>query len=181
MRTALWVVGVAVMGCAGSAPPEAAAATSEVEALAAPPLLDKAADSGQVDRVGPSDGALTPDGEKDLGFVVQFEGPASALFLVGVDDSGAPTGTFQADTLIGDSEGPKELGAKPGGGTLGIGVMDGEQVLNAKDGSLPDIGPGPHRLNVYVSTTPAAAAGKKIRLYVLRPDNRLVPGATLTL
>jgi len=180
MRTAFLVVGLVVVGCAGSPVTESVLPTPSGVA-AAEPKLAKAADSGQVDKVGPSDGALSPDGVNDLGFVVDFQGPASALFLVGVDDAGAPTGSYQADTLVGDAESPKELGAKPGSGTLGLGVLEGAQLVNAKDGSLTALGDGAHQLTLYVAPSPAAVAGLKVRVYLQRPDKTLVPGATLTL
>ncbi len=97
-----------------------------------------------------------------------------------VDDGGTPTGAFQADTLVGSAESPPELGVKPGSGTSGIGVLEGDKLLNAKDGSLPELGPGPHRLTLYVAPSPAIAAGTKLRLYLQRPDKSLVAGATVT-
>ena len=178
MRTAFLMVVLTVLGCAGNAPSEAATPLADA---ASGPKLEKSSDSGQVDKVGPSDGALAADGTNDLGFVVDFEGPATAIFLVGVDESGAPNGAYQADTLVGAAESPKELGTKPGSGTLGLGVLEGEKLVNAKDGSLDGLGAGPHRLTLYVASSPAAAAGLKVRVYVQRPDNTLVPGAILTL
>ena len=43
---------------------------------------------------------------------------------------------------VGQAESPKELGAKPGSGTSGLGVVEGEKMLNAADGSLGELGPG---------------------------------------
>ena len=103
------------------------------------------------DRRRPSDGALSPDGTNDLGFIAEVDAPIAALFLVGVDDSGKPTGTFQADTLVGQSEGPAELGAKPGGGTSGLGVFEADKALSSTDGTLGAVATGPHHFTLYVA------------------------------
>lgn len=184
MRAPIWVAFLVVSGCASApasppgtvkqpAPPVAENATSAV-------TLEKAAESGTVDRIGPSDGALTPDGTNDLAFIARAEGPVSALFLVAVDADGKPSGTFQADTLVGSSESPSELGAKPGNGTAGLGVFEGSQVLNAQDGTLQGVGPGPHVFTLYVAPSPAITAGTRLRVYVQRPDKTLVASAATT-
>src|SRR4051812_40268627 len=99
--------------CGGEAatPPAAPAAIAATNVA----TLEKSSDSGQVDRVGPDDGALRPDGVKDIAFVTRVDGPILALFLVSVDEHGAPTGRYQADTLVGDRAGPRELGSRAGG------------------------------------------------------------------
>lgn len=172
----LWSM-ITIVGCSGGTTPAPEPAPA---AAVATPTLEKSPDSGKVDRVGASDGALTPDGTNDLGFVAQTEGPISALFLVAVDDTDKPSGTFQADTLIGAAASPPELGAGAGNGTAGLGVLEGDKVLNANDGSLQALGAGPHRLLLYVAPTAALSAGSKLRLYVLRPDNTLVAGNSVT-
>jgi hypothetical protein len=173
-----WLV-LSLSACAGNAPPVEApspAATGD----SAGATLGKAPDSGKVDRVGAADGSLTPDGTNDLSFVSEVDGAIAALFLLSVDESGAPTGQYQADTLVGQAESPKELGAKPGSGTSGLGVVEGEKMLNAKDGSLGEVGPGMHRLVLYVAPAPGLQAGTRLRLYVQRPDKTLIAGATTT-
>ena len=165
-----------MLSCAGNPPPAPEAAV----APGAVPTLEKAPDSGQVDRVGASDGALGPDGTNDLGFVTTFEGAVAAIFLVGVDDNGAPLGSFQADTLTGEVESPQELGARPGHGTSGLGVLEGGQILNAKDGSLPIQAAGAHRFTLYLAPSPAVTPGTKLRVYLQRPDSSLVAGAVVT-
>lgn len=175
MRAACFLVVVGMAGCAGSPPASDALAQGELA-----PTLEKSSDSGQVDRVGPSDGALGPDGTNDLGFVTQADGPLSAIFLVSVDETGKPTGTFQADTLVGTAESPQELGAKPGNGTSGLGVMEGEKLLNAKDGALEAVGAGPHRFTLYTAPSPAVTSGTKLRVYVQRPDKSVVGGGMVT-
>jgi hypothetical protein len=128
MRAIGVLVVLGAIGCASSPPANVSPAAGSTDAI----TLEKSSDSGKVDRVGPSDGALTPDGTNDLAFVSQVDGPIAALFLVGVDEAGKPTGAFQADTLVGESESPAELGAKPGSGTSGLGVFEGEKQLNTK-------------------------------------------------
>lgn len=183
MRVASLVVVVGLIGCAGSQPrvqDVATAMPSTPPAEASALTIEKSADSGTVDKVGASDGALAPDGINDLVFFAKAEGPVSALFLVGVDESGKPSGTFQADTLIGDAESPAELGAKPGNGTSGLGMFEGDKVLNAKDGTLQDVGAGPHSLMIYVAASPAAPTGTRLRVYAQRPDKTLIAGNTVT-
>ena len=176
MRATCVLVVLGMVGCAASPPASVGEPTASTGTIA----LEKSADSGQVDRVGPSDGALSPDGTNDLGFVAQVDGPIGAVFLVAVDSSGKPTGTFQADTLVGESESPAELGAKPGSGTSGLGVFEGEKALNTKDGALDTIGAGPHRLTLYVAPSAAIAVGTQLRVYAQRPDKSLVAGGTVT-
>lgn len=179
MRITSWLAFTATFGCAGSPPPVPESAPVAAAAPTAVPTLAKSADSGQVDHVGPSDGA-GPDGTNDVGFVATVDGPISAVFIVGVDAEGKPTGTFQADTLVGSAESPPELGAKPGSGTSGLGVLEEGKVMNAKDGSLQALGPGPHQLQLYLAPSPAIATGTMLRVYVQRPDKSLVAGATVT-
>ena len=154
----------------------AAAATTVTGAL----TLERSPDSGQVDRVGADDGALHPDGVKDLAFVAQVDGPVSAVFLVSVDEHGKATGQYQADTRVDDGPGPAELGGRPGGTTSGIGVVEGGKLLNAKDGSIPSLGAGAHRLTLYVAESATLTPGTKLRVYFLRPDHTLVAGGSTT-
>jgi len=179
MRTTLALaLALVLVACGGegvsTTPPKVATADS------AGASLEKSPDSGQVDRVGPDDGALKADGVKDLSFVCQVQGPLSAIFLVSVDDKGAPSGQFQADTLSGQNEGPRELTAYKGKATPGIGVVVGDKLVNAADGSLPELAAGPHRLVLYVAPSPAIQPGSRLRVYVQRPDKSLVGGATIT-
>jgi hypothetical protein len=166
----------AACGAEGAtAPPVTAPAPSLTGAM----TLERSPDSGQVDRVGADDGALHADGVKDLSFVMQVDGPLVSVFLVSVDDQGKPTGQYQADTLVGDAIGPAELGAKPGSGTSGLGVAEGDKMLNKQDGSLPPLAAGLHRLTLYVADSATLKSAKKLRVYVQRPDQSLVAGGTL--
>ena len=130
--------------------------------------------------MGAADGSLVPDGTNDVSFVSEVEGPIGAVFLVSVDANGAPTGQYQADTLVGATESPKELGAKPGSGTSGLGVVEGDKLLNAADGSLGVIGPGKHHFVLYVAPSDGLKPGTLVRVYVQRPDNALLAGGTIT-
>ncbi len=176
MRATGVLVVLGLIGCASSPPATVGDPTAGEGTI----TLEKSPDSGQVDRVGPSDGALGPDGTNDLGFVTQVDGPIGALFLVAVDEAGKPTGTFQADTLIGESESPVELSTKPGSSTSGLGVFESDKPLNSKDGALDPLGVGPHRLTLYVAPSEAVTSGTMLRVYALRPDKSLVAGATVT-
>ena len=159
------------LGCMGAKAPVLAADA---------PSLEKAADSGKVDKIGSQDGELAPDGTNDLSFSVKAIGPIAAIFLVTVDASGTPTGEYQADTLIGNAEGPKELGAKPGMVTRGLAVFEADKLLNAPDGSLAAIGAGAHTLTLYCAPADVLKAGTRLRIYVQRPDQSLVAGALVT-
>jgi hypothetical protein len=181
MRVSYLAVASLAVGCAGSPTPEPAAPVAETVTTESAPTLVKSADSEQVDRVGTSDGALAPDGVKDIGLTLTVDGPVEAIFVVAVDASGAPSGVFQADTLVGNSESPRELGAKPGAGTSGLGVFDADKLLNSNDGSLTPLAAGAHRLTLYLSPPPSLAAGKQLRVYVQRPDKSLVTGPALAL
>jgi hypothetical protein len=163
-----------LLGACGAAP------TAPAAIAPATALIEKAPDSGQVDRVGPDDGSLEPDGIRDLSFVVRVDGPVVAMFLVTVDEDGNPNGDFQADTLVGATESPTELGRKPGRRTSGLGIVEGDRMLNAPDGSLGEVGPGPHRVVVYAASAPATRPGTRLRVYVLRPDQSLLAGGTVT-
>lgn len=180
MRTVLTVSGLAVMttmmtACAG--PPDPSTARTPPSVTAA--TLDRARDSEQVDRVGPEDGALRPDGIRDFSFTTRVDGPVAAIFLVTVDEHRTPDGKFQADTFVGDVASPPELGKKAGKVTSGLAVFEGDKMLNTEDGSLPLLSAGPHTLSLYVAPNPSLVATSRLRIYVLRPDNSLAPGATL--
>lgn len=182
MRAIVLSVVLCAVGCAGGHAP-AQDPSSESIPPAAPPAsitLEKSADSGTIDKVGATDGALAPDGTNDLAFVALAEGPVTALFLVAVDAEGKPAGTFQADTLVGSAESPTELGAKPGNGTAGLGVFEEAKVLNGTDGALQPIGDGAHRFTLYVAPSPSLVAGTRLRVYLQRPDKTLIAGATVT-
>ncbi len=180
----LLAVAMLIPACGGEgaavAPVVPASATTAAATVGGALTLERSPDSGQVDRVGADDGALHPDGVKDLAFVAQVDGPISAVFLVSVDEHGKATGQYQADTLVGDQAGPADLGGRAGGTTSGIGVSDGGQLVNAKDGSLAPMGAGAHRLTLYVAESATLKAGTKLRVFFLRPDRSLVAGGTLT-
>lgn len=178
------VVGSILVGGCG----EAASATPPVTPGSLPTsttatsaaTLEKSPDSGQVDRVGPDDGGLRPDGVKDLSFVTQVEGPIAAVLLVSVDDQGKPTGHYQADTLIGDQPSPAEVGERKGGTTSGIGVYEADKLLNGPDGTLGPVAAGAHKLTLYVAASATLKPGTKLRVYLQRPDKSVISGGTVT-
>lgn len=181
MRSLIFMAALATtISCGGNqaASPRAAdGLETPPSAAPAPITLEKSPDSGTVDRVGTSDGALAPDGTNDLAFVTRTDGPVSALFLVAVDADGKPAGTFQADTLVGAAESPAELGARPGNGTAGLGVFEDAKLLNGSDGNLQPVGAGAHSFTLYLAPSSALSAGTRLRVYVQRPDKTLVAGA----
>lgn len=130
-------------------------------------------DSRKVDRIGKGDGDFSPDGEPDAVCAAHVEGPAKALFVVSTTEKGEPDGDYQADTLVAGQEEPMVLSlAGPNGEeTSGLAVEERGALLNARDGSIPALGPGPHDLVLTFRDRPAVHDG--IRLYVLRPDGSL--------
>lgn len=166
--------------CGGGQPEAAAPNASNAPGPTAAITLEKAPESGQVDKVGQLDGAK-PDGANDYAFLVSADGAIKAVFLVTVDETGRANGRYQADTLIGDQEVPKEVSTKWGKNTAGLAVAENGTVLNAPDGSIPPLAAGPHKLTLYISSAPLLTPGTKLRVHVQRPDGSVDSGATLVL
>jgi len=151
--------------------PSASASTPAASASAPPPPAPKGkfnsfavnAQSGKVDKVGNKDGAFKADGVKDLVFDVELEGPANAILLVSTDGSGQPNGEFNADTFVGDQQLPSELAANLNQGkfTAGVAVYEGDKLLNGKDGGLPMLADGKHKLTLYISSKDAPKGSYK--------------------
>lgn len=168
------------------APAPAPAPPSPVPAPAPRPPRGKllsfsfAPSSGKVDKVGTKDGALGPDGVKDLVFDVELEGAAIALMVVSTDASGKPNGKLAADTFVGTQLPPSEDSAeiKPGLMTAGIGVFENDRPLNAKDGSLEPLGEGRHRLTLHVSI--ANAPRGPFKAFAVFDDRSLVASGVAT-
>lgn len=149
----------------------ASASAPAASASAPPPPAPKGkfnsfavnAQSGKVDKVGNKDGAFKGDGVKDLVFDVELEGPANAILLVSTDGSGQPNGEFNADTFVGDQQLPSELAANLNQGkfTAGLAVYEGDKLLNAKDGGLPMLSDGKHKLTLYISSKDAPKGSYK--------------------
>lgn len=147
----------------------AASNAPDASTTAAPPAPPKgsfqafarATNFDKVDKVGKGDGAFKPDGVKDLVFDVEFEGPATAFIVVSTDGEGLPNGEFNADTFVGGEHLPREMGANLNEGkyTAGVGVYEGDKLLNAKDGSIAALAEGRHKLTFYVSSKDAPKTG----------------------
>lgn len=177
----LAILTLALVGCGGGGggtPPSVATNDTNKPLVPAPDAspgfsLAWHPDSRKVDRFGSADGATKPDGAKDVVVVAEMDGPATALFVTTVTDKGEPTGDFQADTLVGDETQPIELSlVGPQGKTsAGLFVFEGDQSLNATDGSLKPIPSGHHKLTLYFADHPSVKDG--IRLYALSPDGSL--------
>ena len=74
----------------------------------------------------------------DLAFALSTDGPIKAILLVAVDGTGRSSGRYQADTLIGDQEVPKEVAIRWGANTAGLGVAERGALVNTPDGAIPD-------------------------------------------
>jgi hypothetical protein len=175
-----------IVGCGGSDQPPPQTPANTTTASATPTgagggvrTLAAAPDSLKTDKVGGSDGALKPDGSPDFALNVDLDGPVSAIFLLGVDAKGEPTGDYQADTITGLDQLPKDfpIAVRAGMLTAGIGVWEGDKMLSKNDGSIEPLGPGPHKLTLYVASTGVLKPGEShVRIYVSRPDKSVVKG-----
>lgn len=168
-----------------SAAPSAAPAASSAAPVASakpvepPPPAPKAsfagatknASSGKVDKVGAGDGAFKGDGVKDLVIDVEFDGAATAFLLVSTDAQGMPNGEFTADTFVGTQSLPAEVGSNLNQGkfTAGLAVYEGDKLLNGKDGALPAVAEGKHKLSLYVSSKDAPQTGN-YKVIALLPE-----------
>lgn len=191
MRACVAILGlVLVSGCGGSEPPVKSASdatsggsaptTTTVQPSGAAKVksFKQSAESLKVDKVGGSDGALKPDSSPDLAFEAEVEGPITAVFIISTDAKGAPNGEYQADSIVGLDELPKDfpLAVRAGMLTAGVGVWEGGKMLSRPDGSIEPIGPGPHKLSIYVASTGVLAPGGHVRLMVLRSDKTVAEG-----
>ena len=141
--------------------------------------FEKSKENLKVDKVGSKDGELEPDGVADMVYEVDIEGPADGVFVISTDDRGNPNGELAADTLVGKEPLPSEvvgLGAF-GKHTAGLGIFEKGKLLNASDGHLPALSPGPHALVVHLSTKDAPKAGA-LRVFVRFTDGSLAKSAT---
>lgn len=172
---------------APSAEPSASVALAASSAAAVPPAppamkgtvhaFAHAASSGTVDKIGEKDGNLKPDGVKDVVFDLDYEGAATAMFVMTTDDEGTLTSEFDADSLVGDQVIPKEVAGirNTGKTTAGLAIYDGDKLLNGKDGGLEAPLPeGRHKLTLRISSK--SYPKSPVRVFVLLPDGTLVKG-----
>jgi hypothetical protein len=143
--------------------------------------FERSKDFGKIDKVGKEDGKLAADGSKDAVFTLKVSGGVDAIFVAAVDKSGDSMGTFQADTLVGGQTQPNELAvAKAGKLTMGVGVFEGDKLLNKPDGSISGVlVSGEHTLSLYVEAAALLKAGKAVRVWVQMPDHTVVAGPIL--
>lgn len=128
-----------------------------------------------VDKISMRDGGIRPDGSRDLVFRATVEGPADALYLVTTSDKGQPLYGFRADTISGHEELPSELGniVDVGHLTVWIAVIENGKFINADNGGLGKLEPGPHQLKLYVPNAGNLQAGSHLRLYARAPNGGL--------
>src|SRR5581483_698491 len=138
-----------------------------------------AATSGTVDKVGEKDGAFKPDGVKDTVYDLEYEGAATAIFVMTCDKQGELTSEFDSDTLVGDQTIPKEIAGilNAGKTTAGLVVYEGDKLMNGKDGSLAPLAEGKHKLVLHISKKDIPKA--PVRAFVLLPDGSLVKSPVL--
>ncbi len=132
-----------------------------------------------VDKIGMKEGAISPDGNRDLVFTATVEGPADAIYVVTTDEKGSPVHGFRADTIGGAEELPKELAAAGqvdiGRLTVWIATVENNHFVN-DDGGRLKLAPGPHVLKLYVPNTNTLRPGSHLRLYARAPGGAIVGG-----
>ena len=174
---------------ASAAPSASAAPTASASATVTPPKpamkgtiksFTRSALTGTVDKVGEKDGSYKPDGVKDVVFDLDYEGAATAIFVMTTDREGTLTSEFDADCLVGDQVIPGEIAGliNTGKSTAGLAIYEGDKLLNGKDGGLATpLAEGPHKLSLYISSKnyPKSA----VKVFVLLPDGTLVKGPML--
>ena len=158
----------------GEKPGPPAAGTTNVTALSIHP------ENLNVDKISMRDGSINPDGNRDLVFTATVHGPANALYLVTVDEKGAPIHGFRSDTIAGHEELPQELAAAGqvdvGRLTVWMAIVENGHFINADNGGLGELPPGPHELKMYVPNTGTLRPGHHLRLYARAPNGAIVGG-----
>jgi hypothetical protein len=196
VSTAAMLAVTLTMACGGSEPaPQTAAnaSSSTAASTASTPAgasagggirsLTVSPDSGKVDKVGGSDGALKPDGSPDIVLTADLDGPVASIFLISTGANGEPNGDYQADTITGLDQLPKDfpIAVRAGMLTAGIGIFEGDKLVTKPDGSI-DLGPGPHKLNLHIAATGVLQPGTgHVRIYIARPDKTVVKGPVANL
>ena len=140
----------------------------------------RSATTGTVDKVGEKDGSYKPDGVKDVVFDLDYEGAATAIFVMTTDGEGSLTSEFDADSLVGDQTIPTEIAGmlNTGKTTAGLAIYEGDKLLNGKDGGLAaPLADGPHKLSLYISSKNYPKS--PVKVFVLLPDGTLVKGPML--
>lgn len=134
-------------------------------------------DSGKVDKIGPSDGNLKPDGKMDVTFDLTIKGPVIAILVDSADDD-----KWQWDTYTKLNDIPADMKAfAPGGALTGaIGVYEGDKLLNNEDGSFGLKDDAEHKLTIYIADTGAFVAGAKFKVYAETADHKVLQGPTVT-
>lgn len=160
----------------GVKPKPAATTTAKVTALA----VDN--ENLNVDKISMKDGNVHADGNRDLVFTATVEGPINALYLVTVDEKGAPVHGFRADTIAGHEELPAELSAAGqidvGRLTVWIAVVENNQFINEDSGRV-DLAEGLHHLRMYVPNTGTLRPNSRLRLYARATNGAIVGGPTV--
>ena len=131
-----------------------------------------------VDKVGMRDGALKPDGNRDHAFTATIDGPFDALFIVEVNQKGEPIYGYRADTLVGTTDLPQELGGviDTGSMTVGMGIVENGRFVNDENGGVTLV-KGLHNITLYAPNTAHLQAGDFVRLYVRGSNGGLAKSA----
>lgn len=134
-----------------------------------------------VDVIGMREGAVVPDGNRDLAFTTTLRGPIDALFLIACTERGEPLHHFRADTISGHEEWPEELGSiiEVGRLTEWIALVENGKFVNQRNGRIALDG-DPHTLELYVPNTGMLRGGSYLRLYARLPSGKLIDGPVVS-
>ena len=182
MRTLCVVIlGMGLAACGGGGDESGGTKTpNDVKTTAGQPAaitqFVKRDDSLKVDKVGPSDGALTPDGKMDAAFDVTIRGPVISVLVDSADDD-----KWQWDTYTKVNDVPASMKAFAAGGafTGQVAVFENGKVLNNPDGSVEIKDNVEHHVVVYIADTGAFVAGAAFKIYAEGADHKIVEGPVL--
>ncbi len=134
-----------------------------------------------VDVIGMREGAVVPDGNRDLAFTATLRGPIDALFLIACTERGEPLHHFRADTISGHEEWPEELGSiiEVGRLTEWIALVENGKFVNQRNGRI-SIDDAPHTLELYVPNSGMLRGGTHLRLYARLPSGKLIDGPVVS-
>ena len=171
-------------GCGGQRASESPTTTGDTTTVEINPTSGRivslaiAPESLNVDKVGGRNGALGPDGIRDLAFDLEVFGPLTAIYILSTDEHGEPDGVFRVNTLASDSEAVSSLGGllEKGRFSPGLGLFEGGKILNKNDGSLGELPSGRHILKAYTANSGSLRQGMRIRAFGELPDRSLVKG-----
>lgn len=130
-----------------------------------------------IDVISMREGVTTPDGNRDLVFTAELDGPMDALYLVACTEQGEPLPHFHADTVRGSEPLPPGLGSVVDTErmTEWIALREGGKFVNHENGRI-GVGSGTHSVELFVPNTGMLRGQTHLRLYARLPSGALIAG-----